>query len=85
MLFIRLFLANAWEKKSGVTVLVFSQTAVKGGHGFEIAVRIDNSAAETGTRCKIKPIVFEVCTRNQSFFSVVCSNLKEYIKYQEMT
>ena len=26
----------------GVTVLVSSQTAVKGGHGFEIAVRMDN-------------------------------------------
>ena len=42
MFFIRLFLANTWEKKSGVTVLVSSQTAVKGGHGFEIAVRMDN-------------------------------------------
>ena len=30
------------EKKSGVTVLVSSQTAAKGGHGFEIAARIDN-------------------------------------------
>ena len=29
-------------KKSGVTVLVSLQTAVKGGHGFEIAVRMDN-------------------------------------------
>ena len=29
-------------KKSGVTMLVSSQTAVKGGHGFEIAVRMDN-------------------------------------------
>ena len=29
-------------KKSGVTVLVSSQTAVKGGHGFEIAVRMDD-------------------------------------------
>ena len=29
-------------KKSGVTVLVSSQTAVKGGHGFEITVRMDN-------------------------------------------
>ena len=41
MLFIRLFLANTWGKKSGVTVLVSLQTAVK-GHGFEIAVRMDN-------------------------------------------
>ena len=42
MFFIRLFLVNTWEKKSGVTVLVSSQTAVKGGNGFEIAVRMDN-------------------------------------------
>ena len=31
MFFIRLFLANTWGKKLGVTVLVSSQTAVKGG------------------------------------------------------
>ena len=42
MFFIRLFLTNTCEKKSGVTVLVSSQTAVKGGHGFGIAVRMDN-------------------------------------------
>ena len=42
MFFIRLFLANTWEKKSGVTVVVSSQTAVKGGHSFEIAVRMNN-------------------------------------------
>ena len=30
------------EKKSSVTVLVSSQTAVKGGHGFEITVRMEN-------------------------------------------
>ena len=45
MFFIRLFFANAnteCKKKSGVTVLVSSQKAVKGGHGFEIAVRMNN-------------------------------------------
>ena len=42
MFFTRPFLANTWEKKLGVTALVSSQTAVKGGHGFEIAVRMDN-------------------------------------------
>ena len=41
MFFIRPFLANAWEK-NGVTVLVSSQTAVNGRHGFKIAVRMDN-------------------------------------------
>ena len=53
MFFIRLFLVNIWERKSGVTVLVSSQTAVKGGHGFEIAVRMDN---------------LFVCTRDQACF-----------------
>ena len=42
MFFIRMFSANTREKKSGVTVLVSSQTAVKGGNGFEIAVTMDN-------------------------------------------
>ena len=42
MFFIRLFLANTWEKNRGSPVLVSSQTAVKGGHGFGIAVSIDN-------------------------------------------
>ena len=42
MFFITLFIANARKKKSGVTVLVSSQTAVKGGHSFQIAVRIEN-------------------------------------------
>ena len=42
MFLIRLFLANTREKKSGVTVLVFLQTTVKGGHSFEIAVRMGN-------------------------------------------
>ena len=42
MCFIRLFLANTWEKNRGQRVLVSLQTAVKGGHGFEIAVRMNN-------------------------------------------
>ena len=47
MFFIRLFLASTWEKnRAGGTVLVFSQTAVKGGHGFEIAGRMDKYALE---------------------------------------
>ena len=48
-------------------MLVSSQTAVKGGHSFEIAVRMDNLGG-TGARYKIKPIVFEVCTRDQARF-----------------
>ena len=42
MLFIRLFLANTWGKKIGGHRACFLTTAVKGGHGFEIAVRMDN-------------------------------------------
>ena len=38
-------------------MLVALQTAVKGGHGFEIAVRVDNLR---GGDWKIMPIVFEV-------------------------
>ena len=49
-------------------MLVSSQTAVKGGHGFEIAVRMDNLRAGTGAKYKIKPIVFEVCTQDQARF-----------------
>ena len=41
MLFIRPFLANTW-KKSGVTGLVSSQTAVKCGHGFKITLSMEN-------------------------------------------
>ena len=41
MFFIRLFLENTC-KKIGVTVLFSSQKAVKGGHGFELAVRMDD-------------------------------------------
>ena len=60
MFFIRLFLANTWEKKSGVTVLVSSQTAVKGGYGFQ--------TGGTGARYKITSILFEVCIRDQACF-----------------
>ena len=42
MLFIRLFLVNTWGKKIGGHRACFLTTAVKGGHGFEIAVRMDN-------------------------------------------
>ena len=42
MSFSKTVLSKYLGKTSGVTVLVSSQTAVKGGHGFEIAVRLDN-------------------------------------------
>ena len=35
-------LSKHLEKKSGVTVLVSPQTALKGGYSFEVAVRMDN-------------------------------------------
>ena len=53
-------------------MLVSSQTAVKGGHGFEIAVRMDNLRGEDLGRdtksYNIQPIVFEVCPRDQPCF-----------------
>ena len=52
----------------GFTVLVSSQAAVKDGHGFEIAVRMDNLRGGDWARYKIAPIVFEVCTRDQACF-----------------
>ena len=66
MFFIRLFLANTWEKKSGVTVLLYSQTAVKGGHSFEIAVRMDNLRGGTGARYKINVFTFGGAKRSGS-------------------
>ena len=62
-------LSKYLKKKSGVTVLVSSQTAVKGGHRFEIAVRMENlRGGGTGTRHKMALIVFKVCTRIEVCF-----------------
>ena len=47
---------------------VSSQTAVKGERDIEMAVGWIICAAGTGARYKIKPIVFEVCTRDQARF-----------------
>ena len=50
-------------------MLVSSRTAVKGEHGFEIAVRMVNlRGGGLGRDTKITPIVFEVCTRDQACF-----------------
>ncbi|XP_066028148.1 uncharacterized protein [Pocillopora verrucosa] len=46
LLHTRNVLSKYLKKKSGVTVLVPSQTAVKGGHGFENAVRMENLRGE---------------------------------------
>ena len=51
-------------------MLVSSQTAVEGGHGFEIAVRMDNLRGGDRARYKIKPIEVEVCTRDQARFQL---------------
>ena len=45
-------------------MIVSSQTAVKGKHGFEIRI----CAAGTGTKYKIAPTVFEVYTPDQASF-----------------
>ena len=49
-------------------MLVSSQTAVKGGHGFEIAVRMDNLRGGDWGEIQLTGIVFEVCTRDQARF-----------------
>ena len=49
-------------------MLVSSQTAVKGGHGFEIAVRMDNLRGGDWGGIQNNGIVFEVCTRNHARF-----------------
>ena len=50
-------------------MLVSSQTAVKGGHGFEIPARMDklrggdwDEIQKQKNKKEKKPIVFEVCT-----------------------
>ena len=62
-------------KKIGVTVLVSSQTAVKDGHGFEIAVRMDN--LRDGDSGKIQNRAHRVRSMHprSSLFSVVFKNL----------
>ena len=53
-------------------MLVSSQTAVKGGHSFEIEVRMDNLRGGDWGEKQNKPIEFEVCTlARSSLFSVV--------------
>ena len=52
-------------------MLVSSQTAVEGGHGFEIAVRMDNLRSGDWGEIQNKAEVFEVfevCTRDQARF-----------------
>ena len=49
-------------------MLVSPQTAVKGGHGFEITVRMDNLRSGDWGEIQNKAIVFEVCTRDQACF-----------------
>ena len=58
-------------KKLGVTVLVSSQTAVKGGHGFEIAVRIDNLRGGDWDEIQFKAHRVRSMHSRSSVFSVV--------------
>ena len=68
MFFIRLFLANTWEKNRGSPCLFPHKLLWK----VDMVLRSQSGwiicAAGTGARYKIKPIVFEVCTRNQACF-----------------
>ena len=71
MFFIRLFLAITEKTKSEVTVLVSSQTAVKGGHGFEIAVRMDNLRGGDWGEIQNKAHRIRSMHSKSSLFSVV--------------
>ena len=69
--FIRLFLANTSKKKSGVTVLVSSQTAVKGGNGCKVAVRINNLHGGDWGKIQISTHCVWSMHLRSSLFSVV--------------
>ena len=68
MLFIRLFLANTWEKNRGSPCLFPQKLLWK----VDMVLRSQSGwiicAAGTGARDKITPIVFEVRTRDQACF-----------------
>ena len=68
MFFIRLFLANTWGKNRGWPCLFLHKLLWK----VDMALRSQSEwiicSAGTGARYKIKPIVFEVCTRDQARF-----------------
>ena len=70
MSFIRLFLAITW-KKSGVTVLVSSQTAVKSVHGFENAVRMESLRSGDWDEIQNKAHRVRSMHSRSSLFSVV--------------
>ena len=58
-------------KKSGVTVLVSSQTAVKGGNGFEIAVRMEDLRGGDWGEIQNKAYRVRSMHLRSSLFSVV--------------
>ena len=68
MFFIRLFLANIWEKNRRSPCLFPHKLLWK----VDMVLRSQSGwiicAARTGARYKITPIVFEVCTRDQACF-----------------
>ena len=68
MFFIGLFLANTWGKNRGSPCLFLHKLLWK----VDMALRSQsgwiNCATGTGTRYKMKSIVFEVCTRDQARF-----------------
>ena len=75
-------------------MLVSSQTAVMGEHGFEIAVRMENLRSGPGTRYKIKAILcskyaLEIKLVFSCFYVSDIANIEihtwiEYNKYHEM-
>ena len=66
-------------KKSGVTLLVSSQTAVKGGRGFEIGVKMDNLRGGDWGEIQNNTHRFEVCTRDQACFRLfLCVSYRQH-------
>ena len=78
MFFIRLFLANTWEKNRGSPCLFPHKLLWKVDMVLRSQSRWIICTAGTGARNKITPIVFEVCTRDQA-----CFRLFLYIWYRQ--
>ena len=72
MFFIRLFLANTWKKKIGVTVLVSSKNVVKGGVDMDMVLRwhrMENFRG--GDWDEIQNSAYRVSMHSRCLFSVV--------------
>ena len=79
MFFIRLFLANTWGKNRESPCLFPHKVLWKVDMVLRSQLGWIICAAGTGARYKIKPIVFEVCTRDQARFRLfLCVWLRQH-------